>query len=186
MNLVVSRLPIVPALIVVAVGLGCSTPDREPATERPAVTAPGLGPDWAEARVTKDADEAESRDVAGRGGPLTSFHVTEYTTVAALFNATRYYPGALRAAGFSPDKTGPWDTPSEAIAALQSISEKVEEGDCRFTPPSLQVCDLVDKATGRVVARSTRAGGTRHVETDYVIGKGFFAQARSILEHDVR
>jgi hypothetical protein len=147
MNLLVSRLSIVPALIVVVVGLGCSKTDREPATELATATAPSPGPDRAAARVTRG------------GGPLWSFHVTASTTVAVLFGETSFYPRAMEAAGYSPAEVGPWDGPAEWAAAMQSVSEKVEEGDCRFTPPSLHVCDLVDKATGRIVGRTTRAGG---------------------------
>ena len=47
------------------------------------------------------------------------------------------------------------------------------------------MCDLVDKTTGRIVGRSTRAGGGWHVEADYVLGRGFYAEARNVLDHDV-
>ena len=185
MNTLVSRLSIVPALIVVVVGLGCSKTDREPATELVTATAPSPVPVPATATAPSPGPDRAAARVTRGGGPLWSFHVTASTTVAVLFSSTSYYAGAMRAAGFSPAEVGPWDGPSEAAAAMQSVSEKVEEGDCRFTPPSLHVCDLVDKATGRIVGRSTRAGGGWHVEADYVLGRGFYAMARNVLDHDV-
>ncbi len=182
MNLLVSRLPIVPALIVVAVGLGCSTPDREPATELATTTAPSTAPVLATAIAPSPVPDPTAARVTRAGGPLWSFHVSASTTVAVLFAETAYYPGPLEAAGLSP---GPWDTQSEAMAALQSNSERVEEGNCRFTPPSLHVCDLVDKATGLMVGTSKRAGGGWHAESDYVLGRGFYTNARNVLDHDV-
>jgi hypothetical protein len=47
------------------------------------------------------------------------------------------------------------------------------------------VCDLVDKTTGLMVGTSKRAGGGWHVEADYVLGRGFYADARNVLDHDV-
>ena len=182
MNLLVSRLPIVPALIVVVVGLGCSMTEREPATELAPATAPSPDPVPALTTAPSSVPDPTAARVTRAGGPLWSFHVSASTTVAVLFSATSYYPVPLKAAGLSP---GPWGTQSEAAAAMQSISEKTEEGNCDFTPPSLYVCDLVDKATGLVVGRSTRAGGGWHVEADYVLGRGFYAKARNVLDHDV-
>ena len=185
MNLLVSRLPIVPALIVVVVGLGCSMTDREPSTELAPATAHSPGPVLATAIAPSPVPDPTAARVTRAGGPLWSFHVSASTTVAVLFTESFFDAQAMVAAGFSRAEVGPWDGPSQWAAAKQSVSEKVEEGDCRFAPPSLHVCDVVDKATGRIIGRSTRAGGGWHVEADYVLGRGFYAKARNVLDHDV-
>ena len=186
MNLLVSRLPIAPALIVVVVGFGCSTPDREPATELATTTAPSPAPVLATATALSPGPDPTAARVTRGGGPLWSFHVSASTTVAVLFSETSFDGRALEAAGIDPAKLRPSDKPSDQErAALQSVVGRAVEGDCRFTPPSLYVCDLVDKATGRIVGESTRAGGGWHVEADYVLGRGFYADARNVLDHDV-
>ena len=186
MNLLVSRLPIVPALIVVVVGLGCSMTDREPSTELATVTAPSHDPVPATAIAPSPVPDPTAARVTRGGGSLWSFHVSASTSAAVLSSARSFDGRALQAAGIDPAKLRPSDKPSDQEkAALQSVFGRAEEGDCRFTPPSLHVCDLVDKTTGRIIGTSTRAGGGWHVEADYVLGRGFYAKARNFLDHDV-
>ena len=186
MNLLVSRLPIVPALIVVVVGLGCSMTEREPATELAPATAHSPGPALATAIAPSPDPDPTAARVTRAGGSLWSFHVSASTTVAVLFAETSFDGRALEAAGIDPAEVRPSDRPSDQEkAALQSVFGRAEEGDCRFTPPSLHVCDLVDKATGRIIGTSKRAGGGWRVEADYVLDRGYYAKARNFLDHDV-
>ena len=107
--------------------------------------------------VVKSAD-AFAAPVSADTRLVSSVHVVEVTTKPWLYSSDFYDAESLKSVGFGPAEVGPWERRSDSISALQSLSKKVERGNCRFTPPSLQVCDLVLKSTGHVVGTSQQTG----------------------------
>ena len=166
-----SLLLIVAAMIVGwgAVGCGAGTHEPGPSTQV-AVDAPTSPPDASTAAVSRDTR------------PLSSVHVVEETTASWLETDDTYYPKGFEAAGFG---LRPRDREEDSIAAILSISKQSERRDCRSTPPSRRTCDIVHKATGRVVGTSDQTGGTRRVEGDYVFGTGYYVRIRHDLDHDI-
>ena len=161
---------------IVGSGVGCSAKTPEP---EPLVQEAGAG-------ATSSIDEHSSWvPVSLDMRRLTSVHVVGVTTQPLLDSSDFYDAEKLESVGFGPSEIGPWNQRSDAISGIQALSKKVERKNCRFTSPSLQVCDLALKSTGRVVGTSHQTGGTRRLEGDFVFGMAYYVKTHDISDHDI-